>query len=53
LLFHDAFRRDRAGGRETPVAIAAGSEMTVDFNAAALANRIDIVFLFLTGESVG
>jgi hypothetical protein len=42
-----------AGGTETPVAIAAGSEMTVDFNAAAIANRVDVVFQFLTGESWG
>lgn len=42
-----------AGGTETPVAIAAGSEMTVDFNAAAIANRVEIQFLFLTGESWG
>ena len=42
-----------AGGTETPVAIAAGSEMTVDFNSAAAANRFDIVFNFLVGESWG
>jgi hypothetical protein len=42
-----------AGGTETPVAIAAGSEMTVDFNNAANGNRVDVVFLFLTGESWG
>lgn len=42
-----------AGGSETPVAIAAGSEMTLDFNAAAAANRFDVVLLFLTGESWG
>ncbi len=41
------------GGSETPVAIAAGSEMTVDFNAAAAANRFDVVFHFLSGESWG
>ncbi len=42
-----------AGGTETPVAIAAGSEMTLDFNAAANGNRVDVVMLFLTGESWG
>jgi hypothetical protein len=42
-----------AGGTETPVAIAAGSEMTLDFNAAAAANRFDVVILLLTGESWG
>jgi hypothetical protein len=42
-----------AGGTETPVTIAAGSEMTLDFNAAAAANRFDVVILLLTGESWG
>jgi hypothetical protein len=42
-----------AGGTETPVAIAAGSEMTVDFNNAAAANRVDVTFHFLSGESWG
>jgi len=41
------------GGTQTPVAIAAGSEMTLDFNNAANANRVDVVMLFLSGESVG
>ena len=42
-----------SGGTETPVVIAAGSEMTVDFNSAAAANRFDVVFHFLSGESWG
>jgi hypothetical protein len=42
-----------AGGTQTPVAIAAGSEMTLDFNAAANGNRVDVVMLFLTGETWG
>lgn len=41
------------GGTQTPVAIAAGSEVTLDFNAAAVANRFDVVLLFLVGESWG
>ena len=42
-----------AGGTETPIAIAAGSEMTLDFNDAAAANRFDCQFVFLTGETWG
>jgi len=41
------------GGTETPVAIAAGSEITVDLNAIAVGVRFDLQLLFLTGESVG
>ena len=41
------------GGANAPVEIAAGSEMELDFNNAAAANRFDVVLLFLTGESVG
>lgn len=42
-----------AGGTETPVAVAAGSEIEVDVNAGAAANRFDVTLLFLTGESWG
>ncbi len=42
-----------AGGTQTPVAIAAGSEIEVDVNAGAVANRFDVTLLFLTGESWG
>ena len=42
-----------AGGTQTPIAIAAGSEMTLDFNDAAAANRFDCVFHFLAGETWG
>lgn len=42
-----------AGGTNTPVAIAAGSEISIDINAAAAANRFDVTLLFLTGESWG
>lgn len=42
-----------AGGTETPVAIAAGSEIEVDANAVAVGNRLDVTLLFLTGESWG
>ena len=41
------------GGTETPIAIAAGSEITVDLNAIAVGVRFDVQLLFLTGESVG
>ena len=42
-----------AGGTNAPISIAAGSEMTIDFNAAAIANRVDVQFQFLVGESWG
>ena len=42
-----------AGGSETPVEIAAGSEIEIDVNAGAVANRFDVTLLFLTGESWG
>ena len=42
-----------AGGTNAPVLIAAGSEMTLDINAGAAANRFDITLLFLTGEAWG
>jgi hypothetical protein len=38
------------GGANTPVAIPAGTEVTLDFNAAAAANRFDAVILLLAGE---
>ena len=41
------------GGTETPVRIAAGSEMTIDLNGIEVGVRYDCQFLFLTGESVG
>jgi hypothetical protein len=41
------------GGTNAPIAIAAGSEISLDFNAVAVANRFDVVLLFLTGESWG
>jgi hypothetical protein len=41
------------GGTNTPVAIAAGSEIEIDINAAAAANRFDVTLLFLTGETWG
>ncbi len=41
------------GGTQTPVAIAAGSEMTMDLNAIAIAVRFDVQLLFLVGESWG
>lgn len=41
------------GGTATPVNIAAGSEIELDFNSAAAGNRFDVTLLFLTGETVG
>lgn len=42
-----------AGGANAPVEIAAGSELRLDFNNAAAANRFDVTLLFLTGELWG
>ncbi len=42
-----------AGGTETPVAIAAGSEIELDFNSAAGGNRFDVTLIFLSGETWG
>jgi hypothetical protein len=41
------------GGTETPVAIAAGSEMSIDVNGIAAGVTFAIVLLFLVGESWG
>ncbi len=41
------------GGTQTPVEIAAGSLMTMDFNALDPAVTFTVVLLFLTGESWG
>lgn len=40
-------------GTQTPIAIAAGSELSFDLNSVAAANRFDITLLFLSGETVG
>jgi hypothetical protein len=40
-------------GAETPVYIAAGSELEIDVNAAANGNRFDVTMIFLTGSSSG
>ena len=42
-----------AGGTQTPVAIAAGSVLDLDFNSAAAANRVDVVLTFLQGSTWG
>jgi hypothetical protein len=42
-----------AGGAETEVRIAAGSEIEVDVNDGAAGNRFDVTLLFLTGEEWG
>jgi hypothetical protein len=41
------------GGTQTPVAIAAGSEMSIDVNGIAAGVTFAIVLLFLVGESWG
>lgn len=41
------------GGTNDPVSIAAGSEIDLDFNSAAAANRFDVTLWFLVGETVG
>ena len=41
------------GGAETPIQIAAGSEMTLDFNTATAANRFDVQIMVLSGETWG
>lgn len=42
-----------AGGTQTPVAIAAGSEIELDFNSAAATTRFDVTLAFLQGEIWG
>lgn len=42
-----------AGGTQTPVAIAAGSEIDLDFNSAAATTRFDVTLVFLQGETWG
>ena len=42
-----------AGGTQTPIAIAAGSVLDLDFNDAAAANRVDVVLTFLQGSTWG
>jgi hypothetical protein len=41
------------GGTQTPVAIAAGSEITMDLNSIEVAVRFDVQLLFLVGDSWG
>lgn len=41
------------GGTNAPIQIAAGSELELDFDLGAVANRFDVVLLFLTGEKWG
>lgn len=42
-----------AGGTNDPVYVAAGSEIDLDFNNAAAANRFDVTIWALIGESSG
>jgi len=41
------------GGAETPVQIAAGSELEIDINSAAATTRFDVSLVFLQGETWG
>jgi len=41
------------GGSNAPVAIAAGSELELDFNSTAGTTRVDVTLLFLAGEVWG
>lgn len=41
------------GGANAPVSIAAGSEMSIDVNSAAAANRFDVVMWFKPGSTYG
>lgn len=40
------------GGSNSPVHVAAGSELTIDVNDAAAANRFDVVIYYLAGSLV-
>lgn len=41
-----------AGGTNAPVQIAAGSEISIDVNDGAAANRFDVVIYYLPGVAV-
>lgn len=41
------------GGTNTPVAIAAGSELEIDANNVAATTRLDVTLVFLHGETWG
>ena len=41
------------GGTQTPVHVAAGSELEIDFNSAAAGNHFVIAIVILTGSSRG
>ena len=50
---HDApgtWKSTHIGGTETPVTIAAGSELSLDINSGAAANRFDVSIWALVGE---
>lgn len=42
-----------AGGSETPVFVAGGSEIELDFDLGAAANRFDVLLVFLSGRAWG
>lgn len=41
------------GGTQTPVAIAAGSELEIDVNSGAATTRLDVTLIFLQGAGWG
>jgi hypothetical protein len=47
------WKSTHCGGANAPIQIAAGSELELDFDAGAAANRFDVVLLFLTGSNWG
>jgi hypothetical protein len=47
------WKSTHCGGTNAPIQIAAGSELELDFDAGAAANRFDVVLLFLTGSNWG
>ena len=53
---HDApgeWATTHTGGTNDPVQVAAGSEISLDFNSVSAANRFDVSLYFLTGAVWG
>ena len=47
------WKSTHVGGTNAPIAIAAGSEIELDFNSAAAENAFHVVLLFLAGDVYG
>lgn len=47
------WKSTHVGGTNAPIQIAAGSELELDFDDGAVANRYDVVLGFLTGSKWG